>query len=245
MPYAQVLVFKDSYYVLVKLGTSIGYATYEANYVGFGSSPSENYETTLDAIIINGSNSVTTLRRVKNAISIARYYTSHTILAGDLATEFVIKNGFVAKSLTTEALNVTPDPKAACRPYTPVELDSSSSSYFNLIAPNLAQALYDTISIIALDTNRIIAATLFKVPRRVGDGLIIGSGSYINGNIGEVARDTIVRIVKKYPAVSSVINNKGKHGSTRSRSNKINATKVITIPPVIITRSLRVESELR
>jgi len=48
---------------------------------------------------------VACLRRIKSAISVARKvmeHTKHTILAGDLATEFAIKMGFKEESLTTE-----------------------------------------------------------------------------------------------------------------------------------------------
>lgn len=313
-----------AYQALLKPGTSaldaveIGCATCETNQcdgsVGFGGSPGENCETTLDAMIMDGvtmkSGSVAALRRVKNAIGVARHvleYTSHTMLAGDLATEFAIENGFTAETLSTEAStercaewkkgncqsnyrqNVTPDPKTACGPYTPVELDSSSPDYFNLIAPNSAQASHDTISMTAIDANGIMAAgtstngASFKVPGRVGDGPITGSGSYVDGDVGacgatgdgdimmrflpcyqavesmrrgmtpeEAARDAVVRMVKKYPAVSAgivVVNNKGEHAGAGSgwtftyayRGGTMNATQVVTVPPVVVGRSLKVQ----
>lgn len=315
-----------AYEALLKPGTSaldaveLGCATCEANQcdgsVGFGGSPDEHCETTLDAMIMDGvtmkSGSVAALRRVKNAIGVARHvleYTSHTMLAGDLATEFAIENGFAAENLTTEASaarcvewrrnscqsnyrqNVTPDPKTACGPYTPVALDSSSSEYFDLIAPNSAQASHDTISMMALDANGVMAAgtstngASFKVPGRVGDGPITGSGSYVDGDVGacgatgdgdimmrflpcyqavesmrrgmspqEAARDAVVRMVKKYPAISSgivVVNNKGEHGGAGSgwtftyayRGGKMNATEVVTVPPVCVSRSLSLQQQ--
>ncbi|KAK2059763.1 asparaginase [Colletotrichum caudatum] len=316
-----------AYQALVKTGASaldaveIGCATCEANQcdgsVGFGGSPDEHCETTLDAMIMDGvtmkSGSVAALRRVKNAIGVARRvleYTSHTMLAGELATEFAIENGFPAENLTTEASatrcaewrrnncqsnyrqNVTPNPKSACGPYTPVKLDSGSPDYFDLITPNSAQASHDTISMMALDAKGVMAAgtstngASFKVPGRVGDGPITGSGSYVDGDIGacgatgdgdimmrflpcyqavesmrrgmspqEAARDAVVRMVKKYPAVSSgivVVNNKGEHGGAGSgwtftyafRGGKMNATEVVTVPPVCVSRSLS-SAELR
>lgn len=44
------------------------------------------------------------LRNIKNAISVARKvlnYTKHTILSGELATDFAIKMGFKEESLMT------------------------------------------------------------------------------------------------------------------------------------------------
>ncbi|KAM0539491.1 hypothetical protein ACHAO7_012124, partial [Fusarium culmorum] len=78
--------------------------------VGFGGSPDENCETTLDAMIMDGDSmntgAVAALRRVKDAISVARHvleYTSHSLLAGDQATQFAIENGFKTTNLTTKA----------------------------------------------------------------------------------------------------------------------------------------------
>lgn len=45
------------------------------------------------------------LRRIKNAISVARHvleYTKHSILVGDLATEFAVQMGFTEESLNTQ-----------------------------------------------------------------------------------------------------------------------------------------------
>ena len=59
--------------------------------VGWDGSPDESCETTLDAMIMDGntmkSGAVASMRRVRDAISVARRvleYTTHTLLAGDL-----------------------------------------------------------------------------------------------------------------------------------------------------------------
>ncbi|KAG2465835.1 ASPG asparaginase, partial [Polypterus senegalus] len=58
--------------------------------VGYGGSPDERGETTLDAMIMNGDTmevgSVADLRRIKNAIGVARAvmeYSRHTLLVGE------------------------------------------------------------------------------------------------------------------------------------------------------------------
>lgn len=78
------------------------------NTVGFGGSPDEQCETTLDAMIMDGltmkSGSVAGLRRIKDAISVARMvleHTTHTMLSGDLATSFALEMGFTPENLTT------------------------------------------------------------------------------------------------------------------------------------------------
>jgi len=77
--------------------------------VGFGGSPDEDGETTLDALIMNGTTmnvgSVGCLRRVKNAIKVARFVlekTDHTMLVGELATKFALQMGFKEESLSTD-----------------------------------------------------------------------------------------------------------------------------------------------
>jgi N4-(beta-N-acetylglucosaminyl)-L-asparaginase len=157
------------------------------------------------------SGSVAALRRVKDAISVARAvleHTTHTMLAGDFATAFALSNGFVAQNLTTAAsaasceewkasgcqpnyrINVTPDPKSSCGPYTAFPLNSSASEYASNLVPCDAPEGHDTISMIALHSSGAMAAGTStngagrKVPGRVGDGPITGSGSYVDGDVG-------------------------------------------------------------
>ena len=215
----------------------IGCSTCERNQcdgsVGFGGSPDESCETTLDAMIMDGSTmksgSVAGLRRVKDAISVARHvldYTSHTMLAGDLATEFAVQNGFEEVDLTTEdseekcrawresscqpnyRLNVQPDPEASCGPYTPLGRSPSIQ--------DKRQASHDTISLITIDREGAMAAgtstngASYKIPGRVGDGPITGSGSYVDGDVGGCGAtgdgDIMMRFLPCYQAVESMRN---------------------------------------
>ncbi|KAH7129942.1 nucleophile aminohydrolase [Dactylonectria estremocensis] len=264
--------------------------------VGFGGSPDENCETTLDAMIMDGTTmkagAVAALRRVRDAISVARHvldYTTHTLLAGDLATEFAIQNGFQDESLSTDKsteqclawkeaqcqpnyrLNVSPDAFASCGPYVPQTKGTSKSA---------SQASHDTLSLIALHADGTMAAgtttngASHKIPGRVGDGPITGSGSYVDGDVGgcgatgdgdvmmrflpcyqavenlrrgmsptEAAEDAVIRMVRKYPGISSgivVVNNKGEHGAAGSgwtftyayRGGTMGSTQVVTVPPI-------------
>ncbi|KAL3878195.1 hypothetical protein ACJMK2_030563 [Sinanodonta woodiana] len=76
--------------------------------VGWGGSPDEQGETTLDAMIMDGRThdvgAVGVLRRIKPAISVARAvmeFTTHTLLAGDQATAFAKEVGFNETDLTS------------------------------------------------------------------------------------------------------------------------------------------------
>ncbi|KAI0386390.1 asparaginase-domain-containing protein [Hypomontagnella monticulosa] len=216
----------------------LGCSTCEANQcdgsVGYGGSPDENCETTLDAMIMDGttmkSGAVAALRRVKEAVSVARAvleHTTHTLLAGDFATDFAVANGFTAQNLTTEAsaasctqwkaggcqpnyrINVSPDPASSCGPYEPVELTSDSQ----VLARDKPEG-HDTISMISLHSSGTMAAGTStngagrKVPGRVGDGPITGSGSYVDGDVGGCGAtgdgDIMMRFLPCYQAVENL-----------------------------------------
>jgi N4-(beta-N-acetylglucosaminyl)-L-asparaginase len=319
-----------------------GCAACEANQcdgtVGFGGSPDERCETTLDAMIMDGgtmkSGAVAALRRVKDAISVARRvleYTTHTLLAGDqgqhsehtqtwareaveakhmrrvrrwnadtcgaasccmcAATLFALENGFKAENLTTEGslascqvtvtlrqiqrvavhdivslclcraavssvthasclplsfrllalltlqnwrdsqdcqpnyrINVSPDPRTSCGPYTPLPINYttfpstllSTPSASMIIHDSIQSSLYshDTISLIALTTSGTMAAGTstngagHKVPGRVGDGPITGSGSYVDSDVGGCGAtgdgDIMMRFLPCYQAVENM-----------------------------------------
>lgn len=110
--------------------------------VGYGGSPDEHAETTLDAMIMDGATmnigAVAALRHIKHAARVARHVlenTQHTMLVGDQASEFAQMMGFKKESLSTAAskeiwekwwhnecqpnfwVNVKPDPKTSCGPY--------------------------------------------------------------------------------------------------------------------------------
>jgi N4-(beta-N-acetylglucosaminyl)-L-asparaginase len=194
------------------------------------------------------SGSVAALRRIKNAIGVARAvleHTSHTMLAGDFATSFAESNGFVAENLTTEAsaakcaawragacqpnyrLDVTPDPALSCGPYVPLKSHSHSDSSLsetgaakeeddegNEERKAKTKVGHDTISMIALDGKGGMAAGTstnglgFKVPGRVGDGPITGSGSYVDAEVGGCGAtgdgDIMMRFLPCYQAVESL-----------------------------------------
>lgn len=187
--------------------------------VGFGGSPDENGETTLDAMIMDGTThdvgAVGALRRVKSAISVARKvmeHTTHTMLVGDQATEFALMMGFKEENLTTQSSdeiynewknascqpnfwkNVLPEPELTCGPYHPIDTKYKSfkgSTAFE--GKNFNVKNHDTIGMIAIDKKgRISGGTstngaIHKIPGRVGDSPIPGSGVYVDKHVGGAA----------------------------------------------------------
>ncbi|KAG7153285.1 N(4)-(Beta-N-acetylglucosaminyl)-L-asparaginase-like [Homarus americanus] len=210
--------------------------------VGFGGSPDENGETTLDAMIMDGTThdvgAVGALRRVKDAISVARKvmeHTSHTLLVGDQATEFALMMGFKEYNLTTDSSakkfeswknsscqpnywrNVLPDPKTSCGPYLPVETKMKHYKWFTAKeGKNFNVKNHDTIGMITIDKSGHIAGgtstngAIHKVPGRVGDSPIPGSGVYVDKHIGGAAAtgdgDVMMRFMPALLAVELMRN---------------------------------------
>ncbi|XP_022913427.2 N(4)-(Beta-N-acetylglucosaminyl)-L-asparaginase-like [Onthophagus taurus] len=183
--------------------------------VGFGGSPDESGETTLDALIYDGKTmdvgAVADLRRVKNAVGVAKHvlqHTKHSILAGDQATEFAKQMGFTEESLSTNVStdmwetwrngncqpnywkNVDPDPTQYCGPYTP--LNRNNIRFHNIVSDSEIDIhlTHDTIGMVVIDNDdNIVAGTStnglrHKIAGRVGDSPIAGSGAYADNEVG-------------------------------------------------------------
>ncbi|KAF6083659.1 aspartylglucosaminidase [Phyllostomus discolor] len=201
--------------------------------VGFGGSPDESGETTLDAMIMDGTTmdvgAVGDLRRVKNAVGVARKvleHTTHTLLVGESATKFAESMGFVNEDLSTDASralhsdwlaqscqpncwrNVTPDPSKYCGPYKPPSILKQDGSAYKETGDNYG---HDTIGMVVIHkTGHTAAGTStnglkFKIPGRVGDSPIPGAGAYADDAAGAAAAtgdgDIMMRFLPSYQAV--------------------------------------------
>ncbi|KAI4819559.1 hypothetical protein KUCAC02_004801, partial [Chaenocephalus aceratus] len=148
--------------------------------VGYGGSPDEAGETTLDAMIMNGDTmdvgAVADLRRIKNAIGVARAvmeHTEHTLLVGESASVFAENMGFVAEDLTTNnsvnifsqwlkgncqpnyRKNVFPDPSKSCGHYKPRATVRQKHR-----AQLVNTRSHDTIGMIVLDQHVVLGTLL-------------------------------------------------------------------------------------
>ncbi|CAG4940245.1 unnamed protein product [Colias eurytheme] len=203
--------------------------------VGFGGSPDENGETTLDALLMNGKTmkvgAVGALRRIKKAVSVARHvleHTKHSILVGELATQFAVQMGFEEENLTTKHskklwmnwhnsghcqpnfwMDVTPDPSQFCGPYQPKQNLQDRSKMIKGDRYN-----HDTIGMVAIDKNGDIAAgtstngAKYKIPGRVGDSPIPGAGAYADNTVGAATAtgdgDVMLRFLPSFLAVEEM-----------------------------------------
>lgn len=203
--------------------------------VGYGGSPDEDGETTLDALIIDGKTmnvgAVGALRRVKSAISVARHvleHTEHSFLVGELATQFALQMGFKEEPLTTADskrmwmkwhnedncqpnfwMNVKPDSTKHCGPYSPSMKKTIHNRNVKVDRFN-----HDTIGMVAIDVNGDIAAgtstngAKYKIPGRIGDSPIPGSGAYADNTVGGAAAtgdgDVMLRFLPSFLAVEEM-----------------------------------------
>uniref|UniRef100_A0A8C3SBN6 N(4)-(Beta-N-acetylglucosaminyl)-L-asparaginase n=1 Tax=Chelydra serpentina TaxID=8475 RepID=A0A8C3SBN6_CHESE len=174
--------------------------------VGFGGSPDEHGETTLDAMIMDGNTmevgAVADLRRIKNAIGVARkviQHTKHTLLVGESASLFAESMGFPCEDLTTQNSlsiylkwlnqscqpnywkNVIPDASKSCGPYKQAK-QLNSEEWINS---------QKRINIHNHDT--------------IGDSPIAGAGAYADSTTGGAAAtgdgDIMMRFLPSYQAV--------------------------------------------
>ncbi|CCE31877.1 probable glycosylasparaginase [Claviceps purpurea 20.1] len=227
--------------------------------VGPGGSPDETCETTLDALLMHGGHTlnvgaVGSLRRVKNAVAVARHvleYTQHSLLVGDLATRFAIERGFVEEDLATgESVArceewkrggcqpnarrggggrgggaMVPDPGRFCGPYRRAGADDETGVLWHGSddgdggsggGGGSAGVIrgHDTIALVALDAAGDMAAgtstngQAHKIPGRVGDAPIPGSGAYVDSLVGGCGAtgdgDIMMRFLPCYQAVESM-----------------------------------------
>ncbi|XP_020037867.2 N(4)-(beta-N-acetylglucosaminyl)-L-asparaginase [Castor canadensis] len=201
--------------------------------VGFGGSPDELGETTLDAMIMDGTTmdvgAVGDLRRIKNAIGVARKvleHTTHTLLVGESATKFAESMGFINEDLSTTASqalhsdwlsrncqpnywrNVIPDASKYCGPYKPPCILKQEDPAYNEAGGDHG---HDTIGMVVIHKmGRTAAGTStnglkFKIHGRVGDSPIPGAGAYADDTAGAAAAtgdgDILLRFLPSYQAV--------------------------------------------
>jgi isoaspartyl peptidase/L-asparaginase-like protein (Ntn-hydrolase superfamily) len=148
--------------------------------VGLGGLPDAEGIVTLDACIMDKDSScgaVTFLQDIENPISVARKVmedTPHVILSGTGAKQFAISKGFKTTDLLTD------DSKKAWKKWKESGRAKSSVNSEN----------HDTIGLLAMDSEGDIyggcttSGMAFKMHGRVGDSPIIGSGLFIDNEVG-------------------------------------------------------------
>ena len=147
--------------------------------VGYGGYPDDSGEVTLDASIMdhkNNAGSVAYLKNIKHPISVARKImdkSPHIMLAGSGAYEFAIQEGFKTENLLTEQSKL--DWRKWMKKKDVKEVsDKNHDTITQLCQDNLGN----------LSGASTTSGLAYKKKGRVGDSPIIGSGIYVDGNVG-------------------------------------------------------------
>ena len=164
----------------IEKGCNIEEDNAEGLSVGKGGLPDRDGNVTLDACIMNkegNCGSVVYLQNVPHAISVARKVmedTHHVMLAGKGAEQFAYGIGFKKEELLTEKS------KKAWEEW---KIESKYKPIINI-------ENHDTIGMLAVDKDGNISGgcttsgLAYKMAGRVGDSPIIGSGLFVDNEIG-------------------------------------------------------------
>jgi len=164
----------------IEQGCRVEEANAEGQSVGIGGLPDRDGNVTLDACIMNSEGdygAVVYLQNIKHPISVARKVmeeTPHVIMAGSGAEKFALSQGFPRENLLTEASEKAWKAWLVEAQYKPII--------------NIEN--HDTIGMLAVDAAGNIAGgcttsgLAYKMAGRVGDSPIIGSGLFIDNEVG-------------------------------------------------------------
>ena len=189
--------------------------------VGLGANPDRDGIVTLDASIMDENfncGSVAFLERIKHPVSVARRVmekTPHVMLVGEGAQQFALAEGFPLeeKKLSMEAQRnyeiwlkkseyksptINIENRKDHGPFAPAQLESGEWNH-------------DTIGMVAMDMQGNLSGSCttsgagFKMRGRVGDSPIIGSGLYVDNEVGACTAtgqgEDVIRIVGSHTVV--------------------------------------------
>lgn len=164
----------------VEQGCMVEEADEKGQSVGKGGLPDRDGHVTLDACIMDkhgNCGSVVFLENIVHAVSVARKVmedTPHVMLAGKGAEQFAYEMGFPKENLLTDASKKAWEEWKVTSQYKPII--------------NIEN--HDTIGMLAIDKNGDISGACttsglaYKMHGRVGDSPIIGSGLFVDNEIG-------------------------------------------------------------
>lgn len=188
----------------VERGVRIIEADPDIRTVGYGGRPDREGIVTLDACIMDERDrcgSVAALQNIKHPISVARKIkeeTPHVMLVGEGALNFAVEQGFEEEDLLTEESRKDWEEWKEDADYQPVI--------------NIEN--HDTIGMVAIDQNANLSGacttsgTAWKMHGRVGDSPLIGSGLFVDNEVGAAAGtglgEEIIRVAGSHLVVENM-----------------------------------------
>jgi isoaspartyl peptidase/L-asparaginase-like protein (Ntn-hydrolase superfamily) len=155
--------------------------------VGYGGLPNAEGVVELDAAIMCGrthsSGAVAGITGIRTPVSVARRVmeaTPHGMLVGQNARRFALQQGFRDETLETEASRAKFQTYIRSR-------RTPEVAHFD------TEPTHDTVGVLALDSRGDLSAACttsglaWKTPGRVGDSPIVGSGLYVDNEVGAAA----------------------------------------------------------
>ena len=164
----------------VEAGCMVEEANENGKSVGLGGLPDRDGNVTLDACIMDNNGncgSVVYVKNIKHVVSLAKKVmqeTPHVMLAGKGAEQFAYEMGFEKEKLLTESSK---------KDWENWKIKSEYKPIINI-------ENHDTIGMLAIDKNGDISGACttsglaYKMNGRVGDSPIIGSGLFVDNEIG-------------------------------------------------------------
>lgn len=184
----------------VEQGIRVPEADPDNHSVGLGGTPKARGVVQLDACIMDGRNynagSVAAISDIAHPITVARMVmerTKHVMLAGEGARDFALSQGLEAVNMLTE------DRRQRWEEWKKTQEEMS------------LEESHDTISLLGLTADGALAGGCstsgwgYALHGRVGDSPILGSGLYVDGEVGAAGGTGLGENVMRYCATFAIV----------------------------------------
>lgn len=178
------------------------------------------------------------LRGIKDATKVARdvlRLTTHSMLSGDLATEFAVGLGYKKEDLTSDHSRKQHADWVAAGCVSSFWIDGRGcdGNKTEILAAQSAfnEHNHDTIGQIALQSDGRMAVGMssngatHKIPGRVGDAPIPGAGGYVDDKVGACVAtgdgDVMMRFLPSFQAVDLMRRGSSPQGAAQAAIKKI------------------------
>ena len=202
--------------------------------VGYGGLPNSIGTVQLDACVMDGQTlacgAVAALENIRHAAALARLVmekTRHILLVGEGARLFAVEHGFPLETVSTAegmALWEKRFPKGKALPVRPTSGNTEQA------------AGHDTVAVLALDQKGNLGGVCTtsgvpnKMPGRVGDSPLIGSGLYVDNSVGAAGGtgvgEEIIRIGGSFSIVEAMRTGRSPQEACEAAIRKVNAVAV-------------------